>query len=130
MSLETVPDVALTAATEAMAPAPVPVAGTSELRDKFRMLMERASMAPPLHDYAGQPSPVANAIAAQDAEFMKAMADVQRLPEEIPGMSLTELTDRSVQMMFELASMQMNMQVKMSLVESSKSSVQTLMKNQ
>ncbi|VWC38170.1 type III secretion protein HrpB2 [Burkholderia lata] len=128
MSIETVPEVALNAAAETVAP--MPVAGTPELGDKFRMLMERASMTPPSHDTAGQPSPVANAIAAQDAQFMKTIEDVQRLPEEMPGMSLTEMTDRSVQMMFELANMQMNMQVKMSLVESSKSSVQTLMKNQ
>ncbi|HIC7208891.1 type III secretion protein HrpB2 [Burkholderia stabilis] len=130
MSVQTVPEAVLTAATETMAPASTPAAGTSELGDKFRMLMERASMAPPEHDHTGASSPVAKALAAEDAQFMKVIDDVQRLPAEMPGMSLTEMTDRSVQMMFELTSTQMNMQVKMSLVESSKSSVETLMKNQ
>ncbi|MCA8257243.1 type III secretion protein HrpB2 [Burkholderia sp. AU31624] len=114
-----------TAATPAAAPP-----ATTELGDKFTALMARAPMAPPEHAGSHLSSSVSKAIEAQDVQFRHTIEDVGKLTADLPGMSMTEMTQRTIQMMYEMTSMQMNMQVKMSLAESSKSSVQTLMKNQ
>ncbi|MGS0891223.1 type III secretion protein HrpB2 [Burkholderia stagnalis] len=102
----------------------------ARLGDKFSALMANAPMAPPEQAGSHLSSTVAKAVEAQDAQFQHAIQDIGKLTADLPGMSMTEMTNRTIQMMYEMSSMQMNMQVKMSLAESSKSSVQTLMKNQ
>ncbi|MBR8218594.1 type III secretion protein HrpB2 [Burkholderia vietnamiensis] len=130
MSIDPVSQLA-PAALDAMAATPAAASpATTELGDKFRTLMARAPMAPPEHAGSHLSSSVSKAIEAQDVQFRRTIEDVARLTGDLPGMSMTEMTQRTIQMMYEMTSMQMNMQVKMSLAESSKSSVQTLMKNQ
>ncbi|WP_323123320.1 type III secretion protein HrpB2 [Burkholderia alba] len=102
----------------------------TQLGDKFSALMAHAPMASPEHANSHVSSVVSKAVEAQDAQFQRTIADIGKLSAEVPGMSMAEMSDRTIQMMYEMTSMQMNMQVKMSLAESSKSSVQTLMKNQ
>ncbi|MGU7810734.1 type III secretion protein HrpB2 [Burkholderia sp. AW49-1] len=130
MSIDPVSQLAPAAldATEATSAAASPA--TTELGDKFTALMARAPMAPPEHAGSHLSSSVSKAIEAQDVQFRHTIEDVGKLTADLPGMSMTEMTQRTIQMMYEMTSMQMNMQVKMSLAESSKSSVQTLMKNQ
>lgn len=101
-----------------------------DLGDKFTSLMARAPMAPPDRADTQMSSVVSKAVEAQDAQFQQDISDLSKLSDDMPQMSMAEITDHSIKMMFEMANMQMNMQVKMSLAESSKSSVQTLMKNQ
>lgn len=130
MSIDPVSQLA-PAALDATAATPASAAPTTtELGDKFSSLMARAPMAPPEHAGSHLSSSVSKAIEAQDVQFRHTIEDVGRLTADLPGMSMTEMTQRTIQMMYEMTSMQMNMQVKMSLAESSKSSVQTLMKNQ
>ncbi|NTZ07513.1 type III secretion protein HrpB2 [Burkholderia metallica] len=130
MSIDPVSQLA-PAALDATAAAPAAASpATTELGDKFRTLMARAPMAPPEHAGSHLSSSVSKAIEAQDVQFRHTIEDVGKLTADLPGMSMTEMTQRTIQMMYEMTSMQMNMQVKMSLAESSKSSVQTLMKNQ
>ncbi|WP_158062109.1 type III secretion protein HrpB2 [Burkholderia catarinensis] len=119
------------AALDATAATPAATSpATPGLGDKFKALMERAPMAPPEHANSHLSSAVSKAVEAQDVQFRKTIEDVGKLSADMPGLSMTEMTGRTIQMMYEMTSMQMNMQVKMSLAESSKSSVQTLMKNQ
>ncbi|RQS36245.1 type III secretion protein HrpB2 [Burkholderia sp. Bp8992] len=130
MSIDPVSQLA-PAALDATAATPATAApATTELGDKFTALMARAPMAPPEHAGSHLSSSVSKAIEAQDVQFRHTIEDVGKLTADLPGMSMTEMTHRTIQMMYEMTSMQMNMQVKMSLAESSKSSVQTLMKNQ
>ncbi|MCA8023426.1 type III secretion protein HrpB2 [Burkholderia metallica] len=117
-------------ATAATFTAAAPPPATVELGDKFRTLMERAPMMPPEQASSHLSTTVSKAVEAQDAQFQQTLVDIGKLSADVPELSMTELTDRTTQMMFEMTNMQMNMQVKMSLAESSKSSVQTLMKNQ
>jgi type III secretion inner rod protein HrpB2 len=100
------------------------------LGEKFGALMRHRSMVSPEHANSHLSSTVSKAVGAQDAQFQRTVADLDKLTNDMPELSLHEMTNRSIQMMFEMTSMQINMQVKMSLAESSKSSVQTLMKNQ
>lgn len=130
MSIDPVSQLA-PAALDATAATPVAVSpATTGLGDKFTALMARAPMAPPEHAGSHLSSSVSKAIEAQDVQFRHTIEDVGKLTADLPGMSMTEMTQRTIRMMYEMTSMQMNMQVKMSLAESSKSSVQTLMKNQ
>ncbi|KKL33584.1 hypothetical protein WR30_23735 [Burkholderia contaminans FFH2055] len=130
MSIDPVSQLA-PAALDATAATPAAASpATTELGDKFTALMARAPMAPPEHAGSHLSSSVSKAIEAQDVQFRHTIEDVGKLTADLPGMSMTEMTQRTIQMMYEMTSMQMNMQVKMSLAESSKSSVQTLMKNQ
>ncbi|WP_175891552.1 type III secretion protein HrpB2 [Burkholderia cepacia] len=115
---------AATATPAAVSPAP------AKLGDKFKALMERASMAPPEYANSHLSSAVSKAIEAQDAQFRQTIEDASKLSTDMPGLSTAEMTQRTIQMVYEMTNVQMNMQVKMSLAESSKSSVQTLMKNQ
>jgi type III secretion inner rod protein HrpB2 len=130
MAIDPVGPLAPAALDATAAAAPAASADTARLGDKFGALMAHAPMAPPEQANSHLSSTVAKAVEAQDAQFQHAIADIGKLSADIPGLSMTEMTDRTIQMMFEMTSMQMNMQVKMSLAESSKSSVQTLMKNQ
>ncbi|WP_196493066.1 hypothetical protein [Burkholderia territorii] len=108
---------------------PTAVSPTAQSGDKFRTLMEHAVMAPP-EDANGHLSRISKVVEAQDEQFQRTLADLGRLSGDVPGLSLTQITDRAIQTMFEVTSMEMNMQVKISLAESSKSAVETLMKNQ
>ncbi|MBN3834755.1 type III secretion protein HrpB2 [Burkholderia sp. Ac-20344] len=133
MSIDPVSQLAPAALDATTATAATPAAAapaTTELGDKFTALMARAPMAPPEQAGSHLSSSVSKAIEAQDVQFRHTIEDVGKLTADLPGMSMTEMTQRTIQMMYEMTSMQMNMQVKMSLAESSKSSVQTLMKNQ
>ncbi|QTD94210.1 type III secretion protein HrpB2 [Burkholderia anthina] len=129
MSIDPVSQLA-PAALDATAAPTAASADHAQLGDKFKALMARAPMAPPEHANSHLSSTVSKAVEAQDAQFQRMIADIGKLSDDIPGLSTTEMTNRTIHMMFEMTSMQMNMQVKMSLAESSKSSVQTLMKNQ
>ena len=105
-----------------------PEAATQQLGDKFKAMMEKPSMAPPSED--GHPGTLATMVIQQDARLQKMVTDTQAISNALPYMSIQEVTNVSIQYQTEVTMMMADLEVKMGVVESSKSSVETLMKNQ
>jgi type III secretion inner rod protein HrpB2 len=87
-------------------------------------------MAPPNHGDDMSTNVIAKMAASQDAEIQKSVNDVVALSSQANSMSVQEMTAAAMKATLELASTQLDMEAKMGVVNSSKSSVETLMKNQ
>jgi type III secretion inner rod protein HrpB2 len=73
---------------------------------------------------------VAKMAAQQDAELQRSVNDVDTMMDRVPYMSIQEVTAESMRVSMEIAHTQIDMEAKMGVVNSSKSAVETLMKNQ
>ncbi|CAB3764334.1 type III secretion protein HrpB2 [Paraburkholderia humisilvae] len=105
--------------------------GTStELADKFQAMMDKSPTAASVEPAGDGMQTVSKALAVQDAELQKTVTDMQDFIQAAPTLSLGEISAGTMKMMMELSSAQLNLQGKMGVVESSKSAVETLMKNQ
>ena len=69
-------------------------------------------------------------IQTQDHAEAMAMHHMEAYSQNLPQMSMQETMGESMKITMELATMQFDMQAKMGVVTSSKSSAETLMKNQ
>jgi type III secretion inner rod protein HrpB2 len=98
--------------------------------DRFRSMMQNPRMAAPTHGDDVNTNVVAKLAAAQDAELQKSVNDVVALSSQADSMSMQQMTAAAMKATLELASTQLDMEAKMGVVNSSKSSVETLMKNQ
>ncbi|MGF6292691.1 hypothetical protein [Paraburkholderia youngii] len=87
-------------------------------------------MAPPDHRGDMSANVIAKVAASQDAEIQKSVNDVLALSSQASSMSVQEMTAASMKVALELASTQLDMEARMGVVKSSRSSVETLMKNQ
>jgi type III secretion inner rod protein HrpB2 len=130
-----VSNVTLKAALEQLSQGPASPAQTStQLADKFQAMMQRAPMVPPAQETVtagGDGTAIAlKLVAAQDAELQHAVSDTINLMNAAPYMSMNQMNAESIRMSLELASMQLDMGAKMGVVNSSKSAIETLMKNQ
>ncbi|MBP0633729.1 type III secretion protein HrpB2 [Cupriavidus sp. AcVe19-1a] len=105
-------------------------ASLQQAGDRFKVLMQNPRMSPPHHGGDMRTNVIAKMAAAQDAEIQKSVNDVLALSGQADRMSVQEMTAAAMKAALELASTQLDMEAKMSLVKSSKSSVETLMKNQ
>jgi type III secretion inner rod protein HrpB2 len=97
---------------------------------RFDALMT-APMSLPDEGGAGGINETAKAVLSQqNAELALVQGDVDLATKIAPSMNMQQLSVMSMQMAMEMAHEQFDMQVKMSLVNSSKSSAETLMKGQ
>ncbi|MDE1006343.1 type III secretion protein HrpB2 [Paraburkholderia agricolaris] len=101
-----------------------------QLGDKFKSLMQQPRMEAPSHGQNDGTNVVSKLVASQDAELQRSVNDVVSLSDHAEGMSMQEMTAATMKVTLELASTQLDMEAKMSVVDSSKSSLETLMKNQ
>jgi type III secretion inner rod protein HrpB2 len=104
-------------------------AATQQLGDKFKAMMDKPRMAPPSNDESGT-SMIAAMAAQQDAHLQQSVNDTVTMMSQAPYMSMQEMTAATMRVTMEIASTQLDMEAKMGVVNSSKSAVETLMKNQ
>ena len=87
-------------------------------------------MAPPHAAESPSMEVASKLVAAQDAELQRSVTDAAEFMQRAPEMNLNELNAGSIRLTYELAATQLDMEAKMGVVNSSKSSIETLMKNQ
>ncbi|PLZ00292.1 serine kinase [Burkholderia sp. WAC0059] len=107
-----------------------PTQATQQLADKFQALVEHGTPHRPEPASSPAETIVSHAIRAQNVELEQMPNDMLYLMQHSQSMSAQQLTNASLEVMFEMTSMTTDMQVKMAVVSSSKNAVQTLMKNQ
>ncbi|KER67578.1 hypothetical protein HR51_32565 [Burkholderia cepacia] len=107
-----------------LAPVPAHVAGS------FEAMMQRGVMGPSsgAGDSAG--TMISALVRGEDAAFQYVSNDMLYMIHNVDSMSPGELTASAIQLQIEAASLQVDMQMKMSVVTSSKDAIETLMKNQ
>ncbi|MEM5453693.1 MULTISPECIES: type III secretion protein HrpB2 [Paraburkholderia] len=103
---------------------------TPELADKFQSLMQKGQMSAPATPQQDGTAVASKLVAAQDAELQHTVNDALQLAQQAPTMSMNEMSAGTIRMTLELASTQLDLEAKMGVVDSSKSAIETLMKNQ
>ncbi len=73
---------------------------------------------------------VSRLAAAQDTEIQNSVNDIADVERRAPMLSLSEVNVETIRLTYEIASTQLDMEAKMSVVNSSKTAIETLMKNQ
>lgn len=96
----------------------------------FEQMMQRGVLAPPaLHgSHAG--SLASQLVLSEDEALQTVSNDALYMLNNANQMSLNEIAAASMQMQIETTSLQVDMSMKISVVESSKGALETLMKNQ
>ncbi|MFM0594567.1 type III secretion protein HrpB2 [Paraburkholderia dilworthii] len=108
-----------------------PAAQTSpELADKFQSLMQKGQMSAPATPQQDGTAVASKLVATQDAELQHTVNDALQLAQQAPTMTMNEMSAGTIRMTLELASTQLDLEAKMGVVDSSKSAIETLMKNQ
>lgn len=103
----------------------------AQLADKFQSLMQRAQLAPP--NVEGPHNGVETAskmLGEQDAELERVANDANAFESAAMNMSIGEISGAGMRLMVEMSTAQIDLQAKMGVVESSKTSIETLMRNQ
>ena len=118
------------AALEKMASNAAPTQTPTELADKFQSLMQTSKLEPPAQALQNKSEVASEMLKQQDAQLERVSSDMDAIQAAAPDMSLQELSASATRLMMEMSSAQINLQAKMGVVESSKSSVETLMRNQ
>ncbi|WP_423760235.1 type III secretion protein HrpB2 [Burkholderia sp. NLJ2] len=102
----------------------------THLAEKFSALMRKAPMEPVHASQNAGLETVSRLAAAQDAEIQHSVNDVADVERRAPMLSLSEVNVETIRLTYEIASTQLDMEAKMSVVNSSKTAIETLMKNQ
>jgi len=118
------------AALEKLATGGTPTQTPTELADKFQSLMQTAKLEPPTQPGQSHSEVASEMLKQQDAQLERVSSDMDAFQSAAPDMSLQELSAAGTRLMMEMSTAQINLQAKMGVVESSKSSVETLMRNQ
>jgi len=101
------------------------------LADRFNRLMEIQPPTPAPHDTAvGASSPISHFIGSQEALMRQTFDDVRSFSMQAPSMSPTELAGRQIELSYQLSMVQVQFNAGVYISQSSKSGLQTLMKNQ
>jgi type III secretion inner rod protein HrpB2 len=103
---------------------------SSEVAAKFQSLMEDPFMAAPVGSENDGMSVMSKLIRTEDSQLQATVADMNDFTKRVPTLSFAEESAGAMQLMMELSNAQLNLQAKMGVVNSSKSAVETLMKNQ
>jgi type III secretion inner rod protein HrpB2 len=109
--------------------APSATAAGGGLAASFEALMHRPSM-PPAIGNEETAQTLSKMVLVQDDELQRAVADSVAITDAAPSMSMQELQAAGMRMSLELAGMQMDMQAKMAVVDSTKSAIETLMRQE
>ncbi|QCP52301.1 type III secretion protein HrpB2 [Trinickia violacea] len=107
-----------------------PAETPAQLADKFQSLMQKAPMAAPAAPPDDGTAVASKLVASQDAELQHTVNDALDLAQQAPTLTMNEMTAQTIHMTLELASTQLDLEAKMGVVDSSKSAIETLMKNQ
>ncbi|KVE37990.1 hypothetical protein [Burkholderia sp. TSV86] len=111
---------------DAQAPLDTP---SSHLVERFRTLMQQAPMVTPEPtEYNG--TFVLKLAQLHDGQLQQVVNHINQLSHSIPYLTTKEVIANSAYMMKEIATVQANMSVKIAVVHSSKSALDTLMRNQ
>lgn len=103
---------------------------SAQLASKFQSMMEKPSMASPAQPSQDGTAVAQKLVASQDAELQQTVNDALSLAQQAPTLSMNEMSAGTIRMTLELASTQLDLEAKMGVVDSSKSAIETLMKNQ
>jgi type III secretion inner rod protein HrpB2 len=107
-----------------------PAETPTQLADKFQSLMQKGQMAAPAAPADDGTAVASKLVASQDAELQHTVNDALDLAQQAPTLTMNEMTAQTIHMTLELASTQLDLEAKMGVVDSSKSAIETLMKNQ
>ncbi len=102
---------------------------SNSLGTKFSELMTRAPLAMPQHIESDGVGVVRQMAIHQAQSFDQAVSSMEAALQ-VDGKSMSELTQTSIRLMVQLTSLNCDIQLKTSLVDSSKQAAETLMKNQ
>jgi type III secretion inner rod protein HrpB2 len=101
------------------------------LADKFNRLMEIQPPAAAPHGAAvGASSPISHFIGSQEALMRQTFDDVRAFSVQAPSMNPTELAAKHIELSYQLSMVQVQFNAGVYISQSSKSGLQTLMKNQ
>lgn len=101
--------------------------GDETLGVQFESLMSRKSVPPTIGSDEGSET-ISKLVIDQQDELNAVLNEVDSVTQVMPTMSPEEITSASVRLSVEFASMQFNMQTKMSVVNAAKSALETLMR--
>ncbi|RQS15881.1 hypothetical protein [Burkholderia sp. Bp8998] len=103
---------------------------SAHVADSFEAMMQRGVMGPSSGTGDSAGTMISEIVRGEDAAFQTVSNDMLYMIHNVDAMSPGELTASVVQLQIEAASLQVDMQMKMSVVTSSKDAIETLMKNQ
>lgn len=119
------------AAGSAGAPAMTPpVAVPPHEAASFAQMMQRGVLAPPAAQDSKAGSLASKLVLSEDEALQTVSNDALYMMSHANEMTFNEIAASSVQMQIETTSLQVDMSMKISVVESSKGALETLMKNQ
>ncbi|MPV67765.1 type III secretion protein HrpB2 [Burkholderia sp. BE17] len=102
----------------------------AHVAERFSALMRKAPMEPVHASQSAGLETVSKLAAAQDMEIQRSVSDVADVERRAPTLSMSEMNVETIRLTYEIASTQLDMEAKMSVVNSSKTAIETLMKNQ
>jgi type III secretion inner rod protein HrpB2 len=102
------------------------------LSDRFNRLMAQQPdpAAYSEHHLAGGVSPASAFVSAQERVMYSTFDEVRRFSVEAPGMSLQDVASRHIDLTYQVAMVSMQFNAGVYMAQSSKSGLQTLMRNQ
>ena len=102
---------------------------TKSQGDTFQNMAQNSRMTAP--EAPGQTENVVSQLAqAEDTQIQSASNDALFVMQQMPYMSVQQLSAASMQVQVEMGSLTADLQAKMSVATSTKDSIETLMKNQ
>jgi hypothetical protein len=130
MSISTIAETAVHAAADAAKPEPLPQMPAPESVSRFEDLMQQPLVVPgnDVAQHAG--SHFVDAIRKQDGQMEAALEQVETLSANAGALTPTQQIGAAAQVSLNLSLAQFDFQTKMAVVSASKSSAETLMKNQ
>nr|WKF60275.1 hypothetical protein HUO10_004796 [Paraburkholderia busanensis] len=98
--------------------------------EKFQALMDQPPLSPPAAQHGGDGTVFSQMVSTYDAAAQHAMNHITEFAQQSGNMDVKQVIAESAQAAMEMYQVQFDFQAKMSVVSSSKSSAETLMKNQ
>ena len=103
----------------------------SNLADRFSRMVQEQPAAPAPHDTeVGSRSTVSHFIEAQEGVLRQTFDNVRSFSLQAPSMNPSELASRNIELTYQLAMVQVQFNAGVYISQSTKSGLQTLMKNQ
>jgi type III secretion inner rod protein HrpB2 len=104
-------------------------AANESAAQKFQAMMNAPDLVPPSHA-GNEGAEFSQMVASHDAAAQQAMHHITEFSQRAGDMDVKQVIAESAQAAMEMYQVQFDFQAKMSVVSSSKSSAETLMKNQ
>ena len=128
MTVSAVGSVTATQVLDQAATRPEPL---GNLADRFSRMVQEQPAAPTPHDTeAGSRSTVSHFLQAQEGVLRQTFDKVRSFSLEAPAMNPSELASRQIDLTYQLAMVQVQFNAGVYISQSTKSGLQTLMKNQ